>query len=97
MKHSNSYDNLQVEGGGTERIVNPKLCSDIIKIKNISERGRWKMKKIIITIIMFAITIGMIIGIIVPIANHGRSTGQTANTRMSTIDGEISTMMQPIN
>lgn len=55
------------------------------------------MKKIVITIIMFAIAIGLIIGVILPIANHGKSTGQSTKTRMTTIDGEVSTLMQPIN
>lgn len=55
------------------------------------------MKKIVITIIMFAIAIGLIIGVILPIANHGKASGQTAKTRMTTIDGDVSTLMQPIN
>lgn len=55
------------------------------------------MKKVVITIIMFAITIGLIIGVIIPIANHGKTTGQTVNTRMTTIDADVSTLMQPIN
>lgn len=55
------------------------------------------MKKIVITIIMFAIAIGMIVGVIIPIATHGKATGQTAKTRMTTIDGDVSTLMQPIN
>jgi hypothetical protein len=55
------------------------------------------MKKVVITIIMFAIAIGLIIGVILPIASHGKATGQTAKTRMTTVDGEITTLMQPIN
>lgn len=55
------------------------------------------MKKIVITIIMFAIAIGMIVGVILPIATHGKATGQTAKTRMTTIDGDVSTIIQPIN
>ncbi len=55
------------------------------------------MKKVVITIIMFAIAIGMILGVILPIANHGKTTGQSAKTRMTTIDGDVSTLAQPIN
>ena len=65
--------------------------------KTKTERSLFSMKKIVITIIMFAIAIGLIIGVILPIANHGKSTGQTAKTRMTTIDGDVSTLMQPIN
>jgi hypothetical protein len=72
-------------------------CKNLLLPKNKTERRFWTMKKIVITIIMFAIAIGMIIGIIVPIATHGRETGQTAKTRMTTIDGDVSTLMQPIN
>lgn len=55
------------------------------------------MKKVVVTIIMFAITIALIIGVILPIANHGKTTGQAVNTRMTTIDADVSTLMQPIN
>ena len=55
------------------------------------------MKKVVITIIMFAIAIGLIIGVIVPIATHGKTTGQTAKNGMTSIDGSVSTLMQPIN
>ena len=55
------------------------------------------MKKIVITIIMFAIAVGLIIGVIVPIATHGKATGQTAKTGMTTIDGDVTTLIQPIN
>lgn len=55
------------------------------------------MKKVVITIIMFAIAIGLVIGVIVPIATHGKTTGQTVKTGMTNIDGSVSTLMQPIN
>lgn len=55
------------------------------------------MKKVVITIIMFAIAIGLIIGVILPIANHGKVTGQTAKTRMTTIDSDVGTLITPIN
>lgn len=68
-----------------------------IAIKNKNREELLFMKKVVITIIMFAIAIGLIIGVIVPIATHGKATGQTAKTGMTTIDGNVSTLMQPIN
>ncbi len=88
-----------MKGGGKSKEV---TCSEMVPHisiirKNKTERSVYSLKKIVITIIMFAIAIGLIIGVILPIANHGKTTGQTANTRMTTIDGDVSTLMQPIN
>ena len=55
------------------------------------------MKKVVLTIIMFAIAIGLILGVIIPITEHGKTTGQTANTRFTGIDGDITTLATPIN
>lgn len=55
------------------------------------------MKNLVLTIIMFAIAIGLILGVIIPIVNHGKSSGQTASTRMTAIDSNISTLADPIN
>lgn len=55
------------------------------------------MKKVVITIIMFAIGIGLIVGVIIPIATHGKASGQTANTRFTQVDGDVSTLATPIN
>ena len=55
------------------------------------------MKKVVLTIIMFAIAIGLIVGVIIPISNHGKTAGQTANTRFTTIDGDVTTLAAPIN
>ena len=62
------------------------------------KKGEWKnMKKVVLAIIMFAIAIGLIVGVIIPIANHGKTAGQTANTRFTTIDGDVTTLAAPIN
>jgi hypothetical protein len=55
------------------------------------------MKKVVITIIMFAIAIGLVVGVIIPIANHGKTAGQSANTRFTAIDGNVTTLADPIN
>lgn len=55
------------------------------------------MKNIVVTIIVLAIAIGLIVGVIVPIAQHGRTTAVTANTRYTSIETSIGTLAQPIN
>lgn len=55
------------------------------------------MKNIVVTIIAFAIAIGLIVGVIVPIAQHGRATAVTADTKHDDIDTSIGALSQPIN
>lgn len=55
------------------------------------------MKNIVVTIIVFAIAIGLIVGVIVPIAQHGRTTATSAKTRMTGIDTSITSLSVPIN
>lgn len=55
------------------------------------------MKNIVITIVVFAIAIGLIVGIIVPIAQHGRSTATSAKTKMTGIDSSVTGLSVPIN
>jgi hypothetical protein len=55
------------------------------------------MKNIVVTIIVFAIAIGLIVGVIVPIAQHGRSTAANAKTQMTGIDTSITGLSTPIN
>ena len=55
------------------------------------------MKNIVVTIIIFAIAIGLIVGVIVPIAQHGRTTATSAKTRMTGIDTSITGLSTPIN
>ena len=54
------------------------------------------MKKVVITIIGFAIAIGLIVGVIVPIASHGRITGTNADTKFNGADSSISGIATPI-
>lgn len=55
------------------------------------------MKNIIVTIIVFAIAIGLIVGVIVPIAQHGRNTATSSKTQMTAIDTSITGLSTPIN
>jgi len=55
------------------------------------------MKNILVTIIIFAIAIGLIVGVIVPIAQHGRATGVIADTMHTEIEADIGALAQPIN
>jgi hypothetical protein len=63
--------------------------------KNESEEN-CLMKNIVTTIILFAIAIGLIVGVIVPIAQHGRTTAATAKTSMTGIDTSITSLSVPI-
>lgn len=55
------------------------------------------MKNIVVTIVVFAIAIGLIVGVIVPIAQHGRATAISADTMHDDIDNSIGALSQPIN
>lgn len=55
------------------------------------------MKNIVVTIVVFAVAIGLIVGVIVPIAKHGRTTAVMADTRHTSIDASIGTLAQPVN
>jgi len=54
------------------------------------------MKNIVTTIILFAIAIGLVVGVIVPIAQHGRTTAATAKTSMTGIDTNVTSLSVPI-
>ena len=55
------------------------------------------MKNIVVTIIVFAIAIGLIVGVIVPISQHGKSTAAISKTKMTGIDTNITSLSVPIN
>ena len=55
------------------------------------------MKNIVVTIVIFAIAIGLIVGVVVPIAQHTRTTAVTADNRHSDINANIGALAQPIN
>ena len=63
--------------------------------KNESEEN-CLMKNIVTTIILFAIAIGLVVGVIVPIAQHGRTTAATAKTSMTGIDTNVTSLSVPI-
>ncbi len=55
------------------------------------------MKKVVLSIIMFAISIALLVGVIIPIAEKARGTGETAYTYQQDIDTQIGTLAEPIN
>ncbi len=50
------------------------------------------MKKIILSIAMFAIAMALLIAVIIPLAEHGKENGEKAENQMDTVDTEISTL-----
>ncbi|NJD02789.1 MAG: hypothetical protein FIA99_09410 [Ruminiclostridium sp.] len=70
-----------------------------LKVRNQNLPGKEEihLKNIVITIVVLAIAIGLIVGVIVPIAQHGRATAVTANTRHTDIETNIGALAQPIN
>ncbi|HEX2925917.1 MAG TPA: hypothetical protein VHP38_06620 [Ruminiclostridium sp.] len=50
------------------------------------------MKKIIISIAMFAIAMALLVAVIVPLANHGRENGVKVEGQMDTVDTDINTL-----
>lgn len=54
------------------------------------------MKKVIITIVMFAIAVALIVGVILPIANHGRETGTEVEGHLDTIDAGMGSLAEAI-
>ncbi|EGD47784.1 hypothetical protein Cpap_2187 [Ruminiclostridium papyrosolvens DSM 2782] len=50
------------------------------------------MKKIIISIAMFAIAIALLVAVIVPLANHGRENGVKVEGQLDTVDSQINTL-----
>lgn len=57
-------------------------------------KGGGNIKKVVITIILFAISIGLIIGVIIPFANHGKTTGNNAYQRSKQIGTSIQNILQ---
>lgn len=52
------------------------------------------MKKIIISIILFAVAIGLVIGIIIPLTEHCRETGLTSITRGESIGNSLKNILK---
>lgn len=54
------------------------------------------MKKIILSIAMFAIAMALLIAVIIPIANHGRENGIKAESQIDTIDSKVDDLSEAI-
>lgn len=54
------------------------------------------MKKIIISIAMFAIAMALLISVIIPLAEHGKENGVKAEAQVDTIDTEISSLSNTV-
>lgn len=54
------------------------------------------MKKVVMSVIGFAIAIALVIAIWVPLATHGRTTGVSNETRFDSVDGSVTTLASPI-
>ncbi len=50
------------------------------------------MKKIIISIAMFAIAMALLISVNIPLAEHGKENGVKAEAQVDTIDTEINSL-----
>lgn len=47
------------------------------------------MSKVMLTVIMFAMGVALVIGVIVPLADHARGTGQRAYLQGSQVKDEL--------
>ena len=56
-------------------------------------RGGGNIKKVVITIILFAISISLIAGVILPIVKHGKTTGNAAYQRGKQIGTSIQNIL----
>ncbi|OPX45639.1 hypothetical protein CLHUN_05760 [Ruminiclostridium hungatei] len=54
------------------------------------------MKKIILSLAMFAISMALLITVIIPLAEHGKENGQKVETQMDTIDTKINSLSTAI-
>ncbi len=54
------------------------------------------MKKIILSIAMFAIAMALLIAVILPLADHGRENGIKAEAQVDSIDTKISSLSSSV-
>lgn len=54
------------------------------------------MKKVIMSVIGFAIAIALVIAIWVPLATHGKGTATTNEGRFDSLDSGVTTLASPI-
>ncbi len=50
------------------------------------------MKKIILSVAMFAIAMALLVAVIIPLAEHGKENGQKVETQIDTVDTKINTI-----
>ncbi len=55
------------------------------------------MKKIILSLIMFAIAMALVIGVILPLSEHGKENGQKVENQLDTIDSKVNTLTTNIS
>ncbi len=55
------------------------------------------MKKIILSLTMFAIAMALVIGVILPLSDHGKENGQKVETQIDTIDTRVNTLTTTIS
>lgn len=86
------YDNCK----GMKEVIRRRFKP--LKVRKLNSPGKEeiRLKNIVITIIVLAIAIGLIVGVIVPIAQHGRTTADLADTRHTDIETSIGALAQPI-
>ena len=54
------------------------------------------MKKIVLSIAMFAIAMALLVAVIIPLADHGRENGVKAEAQVDTVDTEITELSSAI-
>lgn len=54
------------------------------------------MKKVILSVAMLAIAMALLIGVIIPIAEHGKENGQKVETQIDGIDTKVGTLSTSI-
>ncbi len=54
------------------------------------------MKKVVMSVIGFAIAVALVVAIWVPLANHGKDTAESNESRFDNVDSSISTLASPI-
>jgi hypothetical protein len=50
------------------------------------------MKNIVLTVVMFAVAAALVVGVILPLATHGKETGTNVETKMDSIDTNLTTL-----
>ena len=50
------------------------------------------MKKIILSVAMFAIAMALMVAVIIPLAEHGKENSQKVENQLSNVDSKINTL-----